>query len=142
MEKQTSKVLYVDFCHTVVSRYTLGWFIRFILFKRLKFLTLILSRFNLLSFEDSVISAFKELSHEKQNILSQKFSEKLLFFKKTEVINLIKEYKKRNFKIVWVSAGMSEYIEKFDEIEKIGAEKFITSSLIEKNFTKCMEIIN
>jgi len=128
------KIIYADFCHTIVSRFTLGWYIRFLLAKRLRLVTLLLFRLGLCSLDYAVARATKDISIKKRLELATAFSRKLDPFLKDEVLRILLSYKSKGFQIIWVSAGLSEYIEVFANRFDIGGERYITSTVDEGDF--------
>ena len=128
------KVVYADFCHTIVSRFTLGWYVRFLLFKQLRLVTLLLFRFGFCSLEYAVVRATKDISIKKRMSLASSFSTKLEPFLKEDVLKVILAYKSKGYRIVWVSAGLSEYIEVFTKKFDIAGDHYITSTVDEGVF--------
>jgi phosphoserine phosphatase len=128
------KVIYADFCHTIVSRYTLGWYIRFLLLRRLRLVTLLLFRFRLCSLEYAAFRATKDISIKKRLNLASAFATKLEPFIKEDVLNVILGYKSKGFRIIWVSAGLSEYIEVFTKRFDIGGDCYLTSTIDKGSF--------
>ncbi len=123
MENQI-KLAYVDFCHTVVTKYTLGDYIRFYLLEKKKFLSYFLFRFKLLSIENILIHIFNN-----QDIsIAKKYAESLDKHINFDVIKLLKNLIDNDFKIVIVSAGIEVYIKPFFERQNIEIYNYLTTN--------------
>jgi phosphoserine phosphatase len=130
------KVLYLDFCHTIVSRFTLGWYIRFLLLKRFRLVEAVLFRLGLCSLEYAALKATRGLSSEDRLKHAGAFAKKLQPFIKHEALKIVREYQAKDFQIVWVSAGLSDYIKIFAEHFEIQGTSYICSEVQERHFQK------
>lgn len=120
-------VIYIDFCHTVVSKFTLGMYIRYVLIREYKLILLFRYRIKLASFED-LIQALSRVQESRRQKYGMNFAKYLENFKIKSVIDEVSIKAKQGVDIVWVSAGLEEYIRPFSERNGIFAAHYITST--------------
>lgn len=129
------KVLYIDFCNTLCRGYTLDRFFKFIAKESGFFHIIILYSLKLASFlfmKNAIKNYFIKLySYDYLDNLSENYSKKL----ETEFINAIIEVAKdlsgRGYKIIIVSAALSDYIEKINF--PFNVDEIIAASYKDKN---------
>ena len=126
------KVAYIDFCHTLLSTYTLGKFFRYCLIKKKAFLSYLLYRLRIKNEQNLIHEGV--LNKADLNLYGESFATKLLKFKKKKVINKVLSLRKDDYKLVIISAGMREYISPFCQKLNIKIDNFLTSEVNSSSF--------
>ncbi|WP_157372671.1 HAD family hydrolase [Photobacterium marinum] len=126
------KVIYLDFCHTAVNKFTLGSFIRYVQLREIN----LLSIFNDKIRRTEVSERIENLDHKVyDNLDKYGHSYSSLLIKKhinQNVISEIRNLTSNGYKLVVVSAALKYYIKPFFDMLDVNVYHYITSQIEKK----------